>query len=294
MKTWLITGASTGLGRGLAEAVLRHGDQAAVTARDPRKLDDLKEQYGKRVLPISLEVTDPEQRKAAVQKTVDAFGRIDVLVNNAGRGHFGAVEDSPEEDVRLLFETNFFGPAGMIRAALPYMRQQGSGMIVNTSSMGVMFEGATGNGYYVASKAAVEMLSEVLRNEVKPLGIDVMILEPGSFRTEFRVSAIQGELSKIPDYQKTAAAFQKYLSAHQHDQKGDPAKAGEAIYDAVTGTDKPEVLTLGKGMIEVAQKTLQDRSDEVAKWRGISENTDFDDDASAGSREEDAEKPVPW
>lgn len=276
MKTWLITGTSTGIGRGIAEAVLRHGDQAAVTARNPHKMDDLVEKYGDRVLPLSLEVTDQKQRQNAVKKTIEKFGKIDVLVNNAGRGHFGAVEDSPEEDVRLLYETNFFGPVGMIREVLPYMRKAGSGMIINVSSMGVMFENGTGNAYYTSSKAALEMLSDVLRNEVSPLGIDVMIIEPGTFRTEFRVSAIQDEKAQIADYAKTAGASRKYLKDHPHNQSGDPMKAGEVIYEAVNAKEKPKVLILGKGMIEAAEKTLDDRKAEIERWRSWSESTDFE------------------
>lgn len=275
MKTWLITGTSTGIGRGIAEAVLKHGDQAVVTARNPHKMDDLVEKYGDRVLPLSLEVTDAESRYAVVKRAIDKFGKIDVLVNNAGRGHFGAVEDSPSDDIRLLFETNFFGPVGMIRNVLPYMRKTGSGMIVNVSSMGVMFENGTGNAYYTASKAAMEMLSDVLRNEVKPLGIDVMILEPGAFRTEFRVSAIENQDAQIADYDKTAGASRKYLRENPHNQPGDPAKAGEAVYAAVNAEEKPEVLILGKGMIETAEKTLDDRIKEIKKWRELSESTDY-------------------
>ncbi len=276
MKTWLITGTSTGIGRGIAEAVLKAGDQAVVTARNHHKMDDLVEQYGSRVLPLNLEVTDPEQRREVVQRAVEKFGGIDVLVNNAGRGHFGAVEDSPKDDIRLLFETNFFGPVGMIRDVLPCMRKAGSGMIINVSSMGVMFENGTGNAYYTASKAALEMLSDVLRNEVKPLGIDVMIIEPGTFRTEFRVSAIENPDASIADYEKTAGASRKYLRDHPYNQSGDPAKAGEAIYTAVNAEDKPEVLILGKGMIEAAEKTLEDRIAEIKKWRDLSESTDFE------------------
>lgn len=276
MKTWLITGASTGLGRGLAEAVLRHGDQAAITARDPHKMDDLASEYGSRVLCLPLEVTDKDQRKAVVEQTINTFGKIDVLVNNAGRGHFGAVEDSTEEDIRTLYETNFFGPVGMIREVLPFMRKEGSGMIVNVSSMGVMFENGSGNAYYVSSKAALEMLSDVLRNEVKPLGIDVMILEPGTFRTQFRVSAIQTQESEMKAYEKTAGASGKYLREHPHNQSGDPKKAGEVIYQAVHAQEKPEVLILGKGMIETAGRTLEDRKKEIERWRTWSESTDYD------------------
>jgi NAD(P)-dependent dehydrogenase (short-subunit alcohol dehydrogenase family) len=276
MKTWLITGASTGIGRGIAEAVLKSGDQAAVTARNPRKMDDLREKYGGRVLCLPLEVTDKQQREDAVKRTIAQFGDIDVLVNNAGRGHFGAVEDSTEEDIRLVFETNFFGPVGMIREVLLSMRKAGTGMIINVSSMGVMFENATGNSYYVSSKAALEMLSDVLRNEVSPLGIDVMIVEPGTFRTEFRVSAIQTEESAMTDYEKTAGASRRYLKEHPYNQAGDPVKAGEAICRAVNAKERPKVLALGRGMIEAAEKTLDDRREEIARWRSLSESTDFE------------------
>lgn len=276
MKTWLITGASSGLGKGIAEAVLKNGDQAVVTARDASKLDELKEKYGDRVLPLSLEITSSEQRAGAVEEAVQKFGRIDVLVNNAGRGHFGSVEDSTEKDIRLLFETNFFGPVGMIRGVLPYMREKGSGTIVNLSSMGVMFENGAGNAYYTASKAAVEMLSDVLRNEVKPFGIDVMIIESGAFRTQFRVSSIQNPDSESSVYENTAGAAIHYLNENTHNQPGDPVKAGQAVYKAVCEDQKPEVLILGKGMIEVAARTLEDRKIEIEKWRTLSESTDFE------------------
>lgn len=276
MQTWLITGASSGLGKGIAEAVLKNGDQAVVTARDASKLDELKEKYGDRVLPLSLEITSSEQRAGAVEEAVQKFGRIDILVNNAGRGHFGSVENSTEKDIRLLFETNFFGPVGMIRGVLPYMREKGSGTIVNLSSMGVMFENGAGNAYYTASKAALEMLSDVLRNEVKPFGIDVMIIEPGAFRTQFRISSIQNPDSESSVYENTAGAAIHYLNENTHNQPGDPVKAGQAVYKAVCENQKPEVLILGKGMIEVAARTLEDRKIEIEKWRTLSESTDFE------------------
>lgn len=274
MTTWLITGASTGIGRGIAEAVLRHGDNAAITARDARKLDDLVEMYGERVLAVPLEVTDPDMRRAVVKATAERFGSIDVLVNNAGRALFGSVEDTDEKDARLLYETNLFGPIGMIVESLPYMKKAKKGAIVNISSMGVMFENGAGNAHYVASKAALEMLSQVLGNEVAPLGIDVMIVEPGSFRTEFRVSAI-GNRPESPEYSGTAGAFQRYVKENPYDQAGDPAKGGEAIYEAVGMQERPKVLVLGKGMIETAQRTLSDRSREIGHWRALSESTDF-------------------
>ncbi|GHV97462.1 short-chain dehydrogenase/reductase [Lactobacillus nasalidis] len=275
MKTWLITGASTGLGRGIAEAVLQAGDQAVVTSRKASRVADFEDRYPDRALACSLEVTDPRQRREVVSKALERFGKIDVLVNNAGRGHFGSVESSSEQDIRDLFEINFFGQVGMIRQVLPAMREAGSGLIINVSSMGVMFENSTGNSYYVASKLALEGVSEVLANEVKPLGIDAMIVEPGAFRTEFRVAATGDLEHENPAYAKTAKASREFLREHPHDQPGDPAKAGQAIYQASQLADLPKVLILGKGMIELAQKKLADRSAEIAKWQQLAESTDF-------------------
>lgn len=274
MKTWLITGASSGIGRGIAEAVLKSGDQAVVTARDENKLSDLVNQYPEQVLAVSLEVTDAASRHQAVEKTIERFGSVDVLVNNAGKGFFGSVEGSKEEDIRLLFETNFFGPVGMIREVLPYMRQKKSGMIIDISSMGVMFENGMGNAYYVASKAALELMSEVLANEVRPLGIDVMVVEPGTFRTEFRTGAI-GEADHMKDYEQTAGKSAQYLKDHPYNQSGDPKKAGQAIVQAVSMETKPQVLVLGKGMIEASEEKMAHRKDEIEKWRSLSESTDF-------------------
>lgn len=275
MKTWLITGASTGLGRGIAEAVLQAGDQAVVTARSASRVADFEDRYPGRVLACNLEVTDPKQRREVVAQALECFGKIDVLVNNAGRGHFGSVESSSEQDIRDLFELNFFGQVGMIRQVLPSMREAGSGLIINVSSMGVIFEGSTGNAYYIASKLALEGVSEVLANEVKLLGIDAMIVEPGSFRTEFRVAA-SGDLGREnPAYDKTVKSSREFLLEHPYDQLGDPAKSEKAIYQAVQEPVLPKMLVLGKGMIEAAQKKLADRSAEVAKWRDLAESTDF-------------------
>lgn len=275
MKTWLITGASTGLGRGIAEAVLQAGDQAVVTARSASRVADFEDRYPGRVLACNLEVTDPKQHREVVAQALECFGKIDVLVNNAGRGHFGSVESSSEQDIRDLFELNFFGQVGMIRQVLPSMREAGSGLIINVFSMGVIFEGSTGNAYYIASKLALEGFSEVLTNEVKPLGIDAMIVEPGSFRTEFRVAA-SGDLGREnPAYDKMVKSSREFLREHPYDQLGDPAKVEKAIYQAVQETVLPKVLVLGKGMIEAAQKKLADRSAEVAKWRDLAESTDF-------------------
>lgn len=189
MKTWLITGASTGIGRGIAEAVLRDGNRAVVTARDSARLSDLVGRYPQTALALSYEATRNEAAKGLVNAAIEHFSSIDVLVCNAGCGHSGTAEDSDLSDVRTLFETNFFGPAALVQAALPHMRATGNGVIATVSSMGVNFRGAEGNGFYVASKAALEGYSEILRNEVAQFGIRVCVIEPGSFWTEFRRSA---------------------------------------------------------------------------------------------------------
>lgn len=275
MKTWFITGASSGLGLGIARAALLSGDFAAVASRDASRLKRLREEFGTRVLPVSLDVTDARGRKAAVEYALSAFGRVDVLVNNAGVGHFGSVEDSQAEDVRALFETDFFGAAGMIREVLPHMRENRSGAIVNISSMGVMLESMSGNGYYAAAKAALEALSSSLRNEVSPLGIRVMVVEPGAFRTEFRNAALMSARPEAPDYENTAGASGAYLKDHPYNQPGDPAKAGRAICAALEMKDPPKVLVLGKGMVEAAEKTLSGRIAEIKKWKRLSDSTDF-------------------
>lgn len=274
MATWFITGASTGLGRGIAEAVLKGGDSAVVTARDPHRMDDLVAAYGDRVLAVPLEVTDPAQRRSSVEAAVERFGSIDVLVNNAGRGLFGSVEDTSEEDIRLLYETNLFGPIGMMREALPHISRGGA--VVNVSSMGVMFENATGNAYYVSSKAALEMLSDVLRNELKGRGIDVVIVEPGSFRTEFRVSSIQNRPGVKGDYSGPGGEFKRFIEENPYNQPGDPAKGGEAIYRALESAKRPKVLVLGRNMVETAQATLEHRIEEVGRWKDLADGTDFD------------------
>src|SRR6201997_3421573 len=184
MSTWLITGCSTGLGRALAEAVIGAGHNAVVTARDVGKVADLADTGPQRVLVVALDVTEPAQVTAAVQQAEERFGGVDVLVNNAGYGYRGAVEEGDDADVRELFETHFFGSVAMIKAVLPGMRARRSGAIVNISSIGAQLT-PVGSGYYSAAKAATEGMSGALRGELAPLGISVTVVEPGAFRTDF-------------------------------------------------------------------------------------------------------------
>lgn len=186
MKTWLITGCSSGIGHAIARKVLAQGDQAVITARQKEKRADLAKQYPQTCLPLSLEVTDPMRFDQTLQEVKERFGTIDVLVNNAGRGYSGAVEEGDEAAVEALFQTNFFGPVCLIKKVLPDMRQQHAGAIINISSLGALTCGM-GAGYDSASKGALEKLSESLRKEVEPLGIKVMVVEPGLFGPVFEL-----------------------------------------------------------------------------------------------------------
>ena len=263
MRTWVITGASTGIGRGIAEAVLANKEQVVATARDVARLADLVERYPATAHAVSYEATEPGSAQALVDEAIARFGAIDVLVCNAGRGHSGTAENSDIAEVRLLFETNFFGPAELVQAALPYMRAAGKGVIATLSSMGVHFRSAVGNAFYVASKDAIEGYSEILRNEVEPFGISVCVIEPGSFRTEFRTSGIYSSLDE--GVYSAAARSRNYLRDHPYDQAGDPVRGGRIIADVLGGGDVPRTLILGAGMVEVAVKAHAERREE-ALW----------------------------
>ena len=232
MSTWLITGCSSGLGRALAEAVIAAGHNAVVTARDAGKVADLGEGRTDRVLAQPLDVTDPPQVTEAVRRAEEKFGRIDVLVNNAGYGYRAAVEEGDEPDIRRLFETQFFGPVAMIKAVLPGMRARRSGAIVNISTIGVQIMPA-GSGYYAASKAALEAMSGALHSELKPLGISVTVVEPGAFRTDFAGRSLTQSTTVIDAYADTAGKRRKEHDTVHGTQPGDPTRAAMAIMAAV-------------------------------------------------------------
>lgn len=196
MKTWLITGCSSGIGRGIAKAVLKKGDNAVVTARDTSKIADLVDQYPNTALGVALDITKKESISAAVKQAQERFGTIDVLINNAGYGYRSSVEEGDIDDVNLLFNTNFFGPIELIKEVLPQMRANKNGAIVNVSSIAAVRSGV-GSGYYAASKAALELMTDGLAKELKPLGIKVMIAQPGSFRTNFYDTSLKGTKNKI-------------------------------------------------------------------------------------------------
>jgi NAD(P)-dependent dehydrogenase (short-subunit alcohol dehydrogenase family) len=234
-RTWLITGATSGFGRTITEAALARGDSVVATSRRTEGLDDLA--GDDRVLVTRLDVTDAVQREAAVAAALDRFGRIDVLVNNAGRTQVGAVEETTEDELRFLFDLHFFAPAALTRLVLPTMRAQGSGAIVQMSSVGGQVT-APGFGAYCATKFALEGLSETLQAEVEPFGIRVLIVEPGAFRTGFSGGALAHSQS-MPEYAETVGPTREMITGINGTQPGDPAKAAQAILTALDSENTP-------------------------------------------------------
>ena len=274
MTTWLITGCSTGLGRALAEAVLAHGDNVVATAREVTAMGDLSRTYGKKVLILSLDVTDDAQIAAAAQQANEQFGGVDVLVNNAGYGYRAAVEEGDPEDVRRLFDTNFFGAVALIKAVLPGMRRQRSGAIVNISSIGATVC-PPGSGYYAAVKSALEGMTGSLRKEVAPLGIKAIAVEPGGFRTDFAGRSLTQSAVAIADYADTAGKRRKEHDTAHGTQPGDPAKAARAIITAVESPEPPELLLLGTDALSAYATVLEARRAGMEKWRELSAGTDL-------------------
>ncbi len=229
---WLITGCSTGFGRELASILIGRGYRVAATARDPAKVSDLVAGHGANALALRLDVDKPAEIAAAVEATKQKFGRIDVLVNNAGYGYLSAVEEGEDADIRAMFETNVFGLAAITRAVLPLMRAEKTGAIVNISSQGG-FIGFPGTGYYNATKFAVEGLSEALAKEVAPFGIKVLIVEPGPFRTDWAGRSLKTPKHPIEAYTETAVARRNAIHGYSGSQPGDPVRAAEAIIATV-------------------------------------------------------------
>lgn len=273
MKTWLITGCSTGIGRGIATAALRSGDQVIVTARNTEKIMDLERNFPDTALIQRLDLTEKSSMDAAVGAGIDRFGKIDVLVNNAGYGYRATVEESEETAVRKMFETNIFGPGYLMKAVLPSMRKRKSGIIINVSSIGAV-RAAVDNGYYSASKAALELISEAVDKESAHLGIKVMIVEPGAFRTHFYDSLTEPE-KKINDYASAVSAMRLENKEVPHNQTGDPMKAGELIVRLVQNGTIPKRLPLGSDAVKIVRSALQDRLKEVDDVEKYSIQTDF-------------------
>lgn len=273
-KVWFITGCSTGFGRELATHLLENEYQVAVTARDVSKIQDIVAAYDKTGLAVALDVTDASQVKAAIAKAEAHFGRIDVVVNNAGFGYFGAIEESDDAEVRSMFETDFWGLTEVTRAALPKMRERRSGTIVNISSIGG-FVGFPGVGYYNAAKFAVNGFSEALNKEVTPLGIKVVLVQPSGFRTDWAGRSANDATVKIDDYAVSAGANQAAIRGYSGNQPGDPVRAAKAIVEAVESADPPFNLYLGKAAVKNARLKLEAVGNEIDKWVETSEGADF-------------------
>ncbi|HXI00173.1 MAG TPA: oxidoreductase [Sphingobacteriaceae bacterium] len=252
-KVWLITGCSTGFGRELAIEVLSAGYRAAVTARNIDDVQDIVSKYPEKAIAVKLDVTKPADVEAAVIAVMQNFGQIDVLVNNAGIGYFAAIEESEEEEVRRMFEINFFGLAAMTQAVLPTMRQQQSGHILNIASIGGLV-GFPGVGFYNATKFAVDGYSEALAKETVPLGIKVTIIAPSGFRTDWAGRSANTSKNSIEDYANTAGANKINIRNYSGNQPGDPVKAAKAMIRVVESETPPLRLLLGAAAMKGARK----------------------------------------
>jgi NAD(P)-dependent dehydrogenase (short-subunit alcohol dehydrogenase family) len=273
-KVWLVTGANSGFGRALTEAAAAVGDIVIATARRAAALDDLVAAHPDQVEAVRLDVTDTAGIQAAVQDVLDRHGRIDVLVNNAGRGHVGAAEETTDAELRALFDVHVFGPAALIRAVLPHMRARRSGAIVQLSSMGGQMSFA-GFSAYSATKFALEGLSEALDGEVSPHGIKVLIVEPGAFRT-----GLMGNTSasrRIDAYADTVGPTREMVNATDGNQPGDPAKAAAAILTALDADSTPLRLPLGDDAVDAVVGHLDRVRAEIAAWEKVARDTAFDD-----------------
>jgi len=273
--TWLITGCSTGLGRALAEAVLAHGDNVVVTARDVTSVQEIATARPDSALALALDVTDEAQVTAAVAAAQERFGAVDVLVNNAGYGYRAAVEEGEDDAVHQLFDTHVFGTVRLIKAVLPGMRARRSGTIVNLSSIGARVS-PEGSGYYAAVKAAIEALTLSLRKEVAPLGITAMTVEPGGFRTDFAGRSLTQSAQPIADYADTAGKRRKEHDTAHGTQPGDPAKAAEALIQVVESGKAPYLLLLGNDASDWFRTALDALHADVDAWDEVSRSTDFD------------------
>ena len=264
-KVWFITGCSTGFGRHLAQEVLQNGGRVAVTARNTGDVKDLITKYPDTAVAIQLDVTKPEQVKAAVEQAMAAFNQIDVLVNNAGIGYFGAIEESEEAEIRRMFEINFFGLASVTNAVLPIMRAQRSGHIVNISSVGglVAFPGV---GFYNATKFAVTGYSEALAKEVGALGIKVTVIAPSGFRTDWAGRSANNTKIVIDDYAATAHANQNTIRGYSGNQPGDPVRAAKAIVKVVESATPPVRLMLGAGALKGIRNKIVELQQDIDTW----------------------------
>ena len=274
MKTWFVTGASRGFGLLIVERALAAGDAVVATARDPRELA-ARFEGNPRLLAVSLDVTDEEQARRAARLAVEKFGRVDVLVNNAGYGLLGAVEEASGPEIERQFATNVFGLLAVTRAVLPAMRRQRSGHVINLSSVGG-YKSYPGWGIYCASKFAVEALSESLAAELEPVGVKVTVVEPGFFRTDFLDASSKAVTEKrIDDYAPTVGAMRSLMEDVNHAQPGDPKRLADALMTLVRSENPPLRLPLGSDTLKaMEEKDARVRAD-VSAWREVAISTDY-------------------
>ncbi len=274
-KIWLITGVSRGLGKALAQVVLDRGDIVIGTTRDGKA--DLNAANNLSLLP--LELTDPVQIQQTVEAAYKLHDRLDVIVNNAGYGLLGAIEESSDEEIKRVFEVNFFGVVQVVKAVLPHLRRQRSGHIVNVTSIAGLAPGA-GSGLYAAAKSAVEGVSQSLAQEVEPLGIKVTLVEPGAFRTDFLTDrSISNSRTSIEDYLPTSGKAVQYLADINGKQLGDPALGAQAIVTAVESEHPPLHLVLGSDALKRTRAKIQSLTDTLDTWEELSKSTDFQEPA---------------
>jgi len=274
-KVWLVTGSASGLGRNIAEAVLASGDRLVATARDPRRLEDLVKKYGAQVRTAPLDVADEDAAKAAVQVAVEAFGRLDVVVNNAGYGDVAPFEQLSAERFKAVIDTNFYGVVNVTRAAIPIMRKQRSGCILQISSVGGRLA-VPGSTPYHAAKWAVGGFTESLAQEVAPFGVRVCALEPGGMRTNWGSRAHQDVPELLPDYEPSVGAIIKALASLWGKENSDPAKVAQVILRLAVSDRLPAHLLLGSDAVQYAGQAAAARADDEKQWREISVSTDFD------------------
>lgn len=274
MKTWFITGcAEGGLGYCIAEAALEAGDCVVATSRHPEQVAALVKRYEERVLPLQLDVTSADGVRQAVAQAVERFGSLDVLVNNAGYAYRAAVEEGEEEKIRQIYEINLFAPLHLMRVVLPIMREQQSGTIVNITSIAAV-SAAVGSAFYASTKAALELLSDGLRKEAEPLGIRVMIVEPGALRTHFRRN-LQESPIRLNAYEKTAWQTRPEIVRQQAPEQGNPRKAGRLIVRVVNQKRLPMRLQVGSDSVAYVRARYAERLSEVDQYEALSHQTDF-------------------
>ena len=275
-QVWFVTGASSGFGRAIAEAAVEAGDTVVAAVRRPEALDDLVKAYPDLVEPIALDVTDPAAGAAAIDAAVAKYGRIDVLVNNAGRTQVGAIEETTDDELRNLFDLHLFGPFALTRAVLPHMRERGSGAIVMMSSVGGQVV-MPGFGVYCATKFGLEAVADALASEVKPFGIKVMAVEPGAFRTNLFGPGAAVMSEENPAYAETSGATRRFVEGGDGTQPGDPAKAAAAIRTALAADETPLRLPLGSDAVDGILTHLDAVREELVTWEQTSRATAVDE-----------------